>query len=413
MQVALLHPGTQHSRQTALALQELRRLAFYATGLFDHPGSKARAFADYLPGKLRDLFKVELSRFAFPGLDPAKVRAMPQYELPERIARRMGAGGLADALDARLNHAFGRRVAGMAGREGPLVLWGYDSASAVTFTDPRVRDFPKILDRTMADCRTWNLEREWIAQTHGDWLGKGSKGWSRTRIASDDVEFEAADVILCGSPFAMRTIAEHSPASGLADKLELLPYPFDRSLFTGCDVPQPVPPGEPVRFLFVGQVSARKGVQHLLEAIRRLPATEAKLTVVGTIAVPDDVLAPYRDRVEFTGPVLRTSVPDIMRRHHAFVFPSHYEGSAQVLPEAMASGLAVIQTAAAGLGASGKSGFVLDRPSAAGVEQAMQALVRDRELLHTMRLAALAESASRDFAAYRAGIADLLDRRGI
>lgn len=413
MQVAVFHPGTQHSRQTALALQQLGRLAFLATGLFDHPGSRMRGLARALPNALSAPLKAELSRFAATGLDPAKVRAMARYELPERIAARLGAVDLATRLDAALNSAFGRKVAAMAGREGPFILWGYDGSSATAFKDPRAAGCYKILDRTMADSRSWNEERERIAATHGDWLGKGSPAWSADKIAMDDAEFEAADRIVCGSPFVMETIRTHSPVEGVADKLELLPYGFDAALFGGDVDPTFVPGSEPVRFLFAGQVSARKGVQHVLEAFDKIPKGSARLTLLGQVALPEHILARYRDTVDIRGAVPRAEVPAIMREHHALVFPSHNEGSALVLPEAMASGLAIIQTAAAGLGASERSGFVLDKPEADGVEEAMATLIANRDLLHSMRLAAIDEARLRNSVSYRDAIAALLAKLGL
>ena len=413
MQVAVFHPGTQHSRQTALALQDLGRLAFLATGLFDHPDNRLRKLAGYLPDTLAAPIRRELERFASGRLDPAKVRAMARYELPERLAARAGATGLAARLDAHLNRAFGHRIAAMAAREGPMALWGYDGSSFSAFADPRTKGCHKILDRTMADSRSWNEAREQIAQTHGDWLAGGSPAWSARRIEHDDIEFAEADTIVCGSPFVMETIRRFSPVAGVAEKLELLPYCHDASLFGHAEHPAPIPSTDPVRFLFVGQVSGRKGVQHALEAIARMPRSGARLTLLGPVAVPDHVLAPYRDRVEVLGPVPRSQVPAIMRRHHALVFPSYNEGSAVTLLEALASGLAVIQTAASGIGASRDSGFVIDRPDTEAVEQAMTSLVEDRALLQSMREAALVEAAGHDYAAYRANISALLDRLGI
>ncbi|MBX7539464.1 glycosyltransferase family 4 protein [Qipengyuania sphaerica] len=413
MQVGVFHPGTQHSRQTALALQDLGRLAFLATGLFDHPDSAARKLAGMLPDFLSSKIEREMGRFAFPRLDPAKVRGFPRYELPERIATRLGARGLAGRLDQSLNAAFGERIAAIAKDEGPLALWGYDGSSFSAFRHPRTKDCPKILDRTMADCRSWNAERERQLALQGEWFTGGSPAWSARRIEQDDEEYAAADRIVCGSPFVMETILEYSQVPGLADKLELLPYCFDAALFARPDAPEPVRAGEPVRFLFVGQVAARKGIRHALEAIARLPESGARLTVVGPVALPEELLAPFRDRVEFVGAVPRSEVPAIMRRHDALVFPSYNEGSATVLLEAMASGLAVIQTRASGLGASAASGFVHDRPDTDAVEEAMRALIDDRDMLHAMRLSAMEEARERDFAAYRGNIARLLEKMGI
>ena len=413
MKTLVLHPGTQHSRQTALALQELGRLAFLATGLFDHPDSLPHRFAAHAPGKAGRFLQRELSRFASPGLDPALVRAMPQFELPERIATRAGAVELGRRIDALLNRHFGKRVADMAAREGPFVLWGYDGSAFAAFADPRTNGMPKILDRTIADWRYWTEEIERIAETHGDWLQRDAPGWNEERVARNDTEYAQADRIVCGSPFVVETITSYSSVPDLADKLVLLPYTYDAALFSNAPAPARISPNEPVRFLFAGQLSARKGVQHVLEAIRSLPREDATLTLGGPVMVPERVLAPYRDRVDILGPVTRAEMPAIMHRHHALVLPSHFEGSAIVMIEAMASGLAIIQSAAAGLGASEESGFVMPRPDAERVEEAMCRLIADRDLLQSMRCVAMEEAKGRDFAAYRRGIAAVLADLGL
>ena len=413
MKVGVFHPGTQHSRQTALALQDLGKLEFLATGLFDHPGSGVRKLAHFLPKPLRTNLQRELSRFAFPPLDPANVRTAARFELPERLARRAGFAGVAATLDTKLNHAFGRHVAKMAAHVGPIALWGYDGSADAVFSDPRMAEFPKILDRTTTDGRAWNAQRAALLESGSAWFGDASHGWSAERIAQDDREYAAADRIVCGSRHVIDSILEHSPVPGLRDKLHLLPYAFDAALFASGETPERASDNAPVRFLFVGQVAGRKGIRHLLEAIAVLPQTDASLTVVGPQAVPDRLLAPYRERVSFTGAIPRAEVPAVMRRHHALVFPSYNEGSATVLLEAMASGLAVIQTRASGLGASERSGIVLERPDTKAVLTAMLTLIRDRDALHEMRLAAKAESQQRDFATYRANIASLLEGLGV
>ena len=413
MQVCVFHPGTQHSRQTALALQQLGKLAFLATGLFDDPDGAARRLVRLLPGGLRTPLEREMARFAFPALDAHKVRAFPQYELPERIARRLGSDGVAARLDTQLNAAFGKRIAGKIGTGDQLALWSYDGAAFAAFTDPRTAAVPKILDRTMAHGATWNAIRASALHTQGDWFADGSPAWSQDHLDRDEAEYAAADLIVCGSPFVMESLRTHSRVPDIAEKLALLPYPFDATQFAPAGPIDRASDDEPVRFLFVGQVSGRKGIRHVLEAIARLPADGASLTVVGNEAVPARLLAPYRDRVDFRGPVAKSEVAAIMRDHHAFVFPSYNEGSAIVLAEAMASGLAIIQTAAAGMGASKASGFVLDHPDTDLVETAMRALVNDRDRLHAMREAALEESKLRDFTAYREGVASVLERLGL
>ena len=52
MKVAVFHPGTQHSWQTAYALQQLDRLEWYATSIFYKPDSMPYLL-ERLPGPRR------------------------------------------------------------------------------------------------------------------------------------------------------------------------------------------------------------------------------------------------------------------------------------------------------------------------------------------------------------------------
>ncbi len=393
MQVAVFHPGTQHSRQTALALQDLGRLAFLATSLYP-AGFLAQA----------------LKRYAVPGLDPALVRRHGLAELAERAAARLGALGLARRIDAWGNARFGRWVADEAAKEKPLALWGFSGSARTAFEDPRLAGSPRLLDRTIGDWRRWNRELASIRETHAHWLDASAAPVSETRIAADEAEYAAATRILCPSPFVAETIAAESALLGIAAKLELLPYGFDQRLFGNAPEPATRPASEPVRFLFAGQVSARKGAQHLLEAAARIPLSQARITLAGPRRVPEAALAPYTDRIDWLGPVAQSELPAIMQAHDVLVLPSHFEGSALVLLEALASGLAIIATPQAGLGPTPASGIAVERPDAALVEEAMLELIADPERLMSMRRAAQFDAARHDFAGYRDTIAGLLAR---
>ena len=170
---------------------------------------------------------------------------------------------------------------------------------------------------------------------------------------------------------------------------------------------------EPARFLFAGQLSARKGIHHVLEAIDQLSPDEAALTCVGSSQVPGALLGKYADRVEFMGNVSRQEMPGIMARHDALVLPSYFEGSAIVLLEAMAAGLAIVSTPQAGSGPSAISGIRVEKPDTELVAGAMKQLAQDRERLFAMRQAARAEAGAYDHAAYCHNIAALLSDMGI
>ena len=394
MRFVLFHPGTQHSRQTARALATLDRLAFFATSLFP-----SEAVARRFP---------QLAAFTDSDLDRALVRQFGHEEWAERIAARLGMRSLAGWIDRLGNRRFGTRVAGAAARR-QAGLWGFDGSSATAFADARFGERIKILDRTIGDWRTWNAIAPGLREEWGDWFTPADAPVSERRIANDRAEYTAATHILTPAPFVARTIARHEGAD-IADKCVDLPYAHDDRLFARLTEPEPVPASEPVRFLFVGHLSLRKGLPYLLAAFARLPV-EARLTLVGELAVRPERLTPFADRVDYVGRVSRADMPALMRRHHALVLPSWFEGSAIALLEAQASGLAIVQTRMAGRGASEGSGFVIDRPDIDALEAAMTRLL-DRDLLSAMRVEAWRSSRAHDHAAYTAAIGRFLTSLG-
>ncbi len=411
--IAVFHPGTQHSRQTAYALQNLDRLAWYATGLYVRDAERFESLARAMPGPVRRWLKDELARLHDERLNDDKVRVAGWHEWAERLARRMSMAGLAERLDAAGNVAFAGHVMEWVGQDRPSALWGFDGCSAQVFASQQARSIPKILDRTIADWRHWNVLLEGIRECDSAWLTSAVKPVCHVRIARDDAEYAAADVILCGSEAVANSVQRHSPVEGLAAKTRVLPYCYDDALFDPSQAVTAAPKNGPVKLLFVGQIGVRKGAHHVLEAIANIPPSQASLTMVGPMHLPTRMVARFADRFTHIPSVPRGRIPAIMRDHHALLLPSYFEGSAITLLEALASGLAIIQTRAAGLGATEKSGIVLDEPDSAVLQDAIATLVSDRDGLHAMREHARAEAPRYSFANYCAGIASLLDDMGI
>lgn len=103
----------------------------------------------------------------------------------------------------------------------------------------------------------------------------------------------------------------------------------------------------PVRLLFVGTVERRKGAEVLFGALEESDDLDWRLAVIG--AFKDGIAERYRGllcdpRVTVHGTVDRLALAEHMSRADVFVFPSLAEGSARVIPMAMACGCFVIAT---------------------------------------------------------------------
>ena len=103
----------------------------------------------------------------------------------------------------------------------------------------------------------------------------------------------------------------------------------------------------PLRLLFVGEVSEKKGVGALLKLMKKLPAGTATLTVVGDGKMTEAVRSAGWP-VTFRGPIKdRKCLADEMGRHDVLVLLSQRSATWEelfgiVVVEALAAGLAVI-----------------------------------------------------------------------
>ena len=404
--VAVFHPGTQHSWQTAYALQQLDRLAWYATSIYYRPGRFPYSL-EHLPGSIGRRIGAKFRRFHHPGLDPALVRTAGLSEWAERAAFIAGLPDLARRIDFAGNAAFGRGLRRAAGDPAVRALWGYNASSESLFAAPEARDKLKILDRTNGDWRAYNAAMEQVAAAFPQWFLPVERSVPAFQIERDQREYELADTILCGSGFAAQTVRREGGA-GIAAKVRVLGYGYDEALFGTIPAPAPIPPDEPVRFLFMGLAIPRKGIHHALEAIARIPASAASLTVVGHLGVPPEAFAPYADRVTHVPTVARHEVPAIMAAHHVLVFPTYFEGAGIVLFEALAAGCALIQSDRAAPAVTPATGLMLEEVSTDALHRAMLTAIEDRPRLDAWRAAAQGEGRQHSFARYRDGIAALL-----
>ncbi|MDR7102046.1 glycosyltransferase family 4 protein [Croceicoccus sp. BE223] len=405
----VFHPGTQHSWQTALAFQQERLLDTYATSIFHRRDRLPFSLENLIPGLPGRAIRREFARYRHPALDPALVRTFGWHEWIERMARRSGRDRLADRIDLAGNLAFGRQVANLARHRPGAALWGYNSSSLTAFAE--AADHVRILDRTTPSLRRIDRILAEIEEQFPEWLLRKGERHSARRIAIEDEELALAGHVVAGSEFTRESLlAPGEPP--LTAPVSVVPYCYDETLFA---VPSSRDAGEregPVRFLFVGGVTPRKGVHLILEALAHIPASGASLTLVGRLDLPARQWGRFADRVVHVPPVPRSEVPAIMATHDVLVFPSFFEGGGIVLYEALASGMGIIQTPRASHAVTPETGLLLPELTVEAVRDAMMAVVDDRQRMAAWRDAAPARAAEFTFAAYRRAVVEVLRSAG-
>lgn len=219
--------------------------------------------------------------------------------------------------------------------------------------------------------------------------------WNLSRLIA---EFAEADYIAIPSGFVRDSmIAEGAPESKLIE----IPFGLDPARFA-TGVSAPAEP-HPLRLLFVGQVSVRKGVPYLLDAWRALGWRDAELWLIGGVT-PD--FAAIRERwsdlrgVRFWGH--SSALGELLAQGDLFVFPSIEEGSALVTYEALACGLPVITTPNAGsVARDGVEGYVVPIRDVGALCERLERLRANPILRAEMARAARLRAAEFTWDAYR------------
>jgi glycosyltransferase involved in cell wall biosynthesis len=164
------------------------------------------------------------------------------------------------------------------------------------------------------------------------------------------------------------------------------------------------PPEQPLRLLFAGALSQRKGISYLLKAVAVLKR-HVELTLLGT--KPLQFCQPLENALRAHRWIPSLPYQEVLRemqRHDVLVFPSLFEGFGLVILEAMSQGLAVIttpHTAGPDIIEDGRNGFVVPIRSPEMLAQRLEELAGDRRLLADMKSNARVTAANLSWATYR------------
>lgn len=210
-------------------------------------------------------------------------------------------------------------------------------------------------------------------------------------------EWEAADLILCPSEFVRQGMVRQGVPEG---KLRLVPYGYEPP--TAIPLRRPWDGKRPLRLLFVGAVTLRKGLPYLALALQQLRGLPLEARVVGPVALEEPGRARLAAVARLTGQVPRPEVAGQYQWADVFVFPSLCEGSATVIYEALAAGLPVITTPHAGsVVRNGEDGFIVPIRDAAALAEKIELLSAEPEMVAWM--SQKARQRARDFSLERYG----------
>lgn len=367
------HPGTQHSYQTVLALNSAGISSRYLTGFYYKYHSLLARLLSLVPGHLSRRINSYLSRRRSNGISDDQVSYKLSSALLAQIAQRTSFPQ-AQSLLRIANTSFDHWVIKTIERTNPRVVIGYDSQASAIFEACSSRPVWRLLDQTIGHVLTASPLLEQERQLNPDFAATIPPIPDQT-LRQCASEVKNADLILAASDYVIRTLKDLGTPD---DKIRFLPYGVDIERFK--PVPQPAPKRK-IRFLYIGQISQRKGIKYLLEAFKKLGSAQAELHLAGPIFGNQALLTKYRDMINYHGSVPREQIPELYQSADIFVFPSLHEGSALVVYEALASGLPVITTFESGsVVRNGTEGFLVPMQNSELLAEKMELLLTNSSL---------------------------------
>lgn len=195
--------------------------------------------------------------------------------------------------------------------------------------------------------------------------------WSKMCLAREVVSLEKIDVV----PLA------YEPIAGFDERCNGDQLTGPRK---GCFTER-----RPLRLLFLGQVTRRKGIDLVFEAVRQLADAPLRLDVVGPVQleIPEWVAADPRIFVH--GGVVQSEVMDFYKSADLFLFPTRSDGFGLTQLEALSAGVPVIASNCCGaVVQSGVNGEILEPLEAGALAECLQTLMAAPATLAAWRSAA-------------------------
>ena len=220
---------------------------------------------------------------------------------------------------------------------------------------------------------------------------------SEAKCAFKDQELELADTVVVPSTFVKDTLALYP---GSAKNIVINPFGVPAKIAPPRTVTDA---DKPLRVLYVGSLTQRKGIAYLFEAIERA-GKAVTLTIIGRKVGSSELLDQYCEKHRWISTLPHAEILGEMQNHDVFVFPSLFEGMALVTGEALSQGLPVITTPNSG-GADilrdAVDGWIVPIRNPAAITERLLQLHDDRTLLKQMSDSARQRAAQLDWQGYK------------
>ena len=401
MKVLLQHPtGNANVRATAAGLLDANMLFGFWTCIATFPGGILHKCSSLSP----------FAEFRRRGLDKnlkAKTHVWPWREIGRLAASKAGIDNLTNhetgifSIDS-VYQSLDRHVALKLSTSNKHLIdavYAYEDGAMSSFRQAKELGIKCIYDLPIG---YWRTAKRLLAPELERW-----PEWSTTltgfedsavKLARKDEELRLADIIIVASQFTADSLNDFS---GNLAPIKVIPYGFPvvgaPRNYASLDS------SKPIKLLFVGGLSQRKGIADLFAAVAGL-VPRVELTVIGRKATNGcHALNEALSRHRWIPSLPHAEILKIMREHDVLVFPSLFEGFGLVITEAMSQGTPVIttnRTAGPDLIKHGHNGWLIEAGSTTALIECLEHLLAHPSSIASAGRAAMETASKRPWSVY-------------
>jgi starch synthase len=335
MQVILSHSGKQHSYYVAKALMQSGVLKnFYTSSYIGSPAIQNWA--------IKNNFNF-LSRRFLPGLYAPAVQSNWKYEVKEMALRALRKSGaeISNTVYER-DVRFDRDLSKKLPRLTYDIFWGFQGSSLNCLQQSNKLGKKTVCEMTIAHLPFAKRLLEEEAKLVPEWAETidftNFPSTYEERLINEPLE---ARHVIAISAFLKKTLENEGVPP---EKIYVIPLGFDASEIEFTTETASIE-NRPLRILYAGRITQRKGMSYLLEAIRSFNAKDVELHIIGNVHGNSTAFKKLSKYYIYQPGVSQRELFKLYGQYDVLVFPSLLEGFPLVTVEAMGSGLPVITTA--------------------------------------------------------------------
>jgi glycosyltransferase involved in cell wall biosynthesis len=358
----------------------------------------------------------EIRRRRFDSILRPYIHTWPWYDYGRLLASKMKLHSLSnesgpffiDKLCQNQDKRIAARLEKLSGK-GVRAIYGYEDCVALSFHKAKSLGLKCLYDLPIG---YWRKAHSLLEKEKEKWPEFantliGLKD-SLTKLARKDEELALADRIFVASNFTANTLKEYP---GRLAPVEVIPYGFP--LVNNTPKLYNVKKNRPLKLLFVGSLSQRKGIAYLFSAVETLKQ-HVQLTIVGNKTTNNcPALDAALTKHKWFPSLSHEAILKLMRENDVLVFPSLFEGFGLVISEAMSQGTPVIttdRTAGPDLITNSENGWLIEAGSTEALQNAIIEILMNPTLIEEAGKNALETARKRTWETYSRELAVAVKR---